>query len=161
MRPASIAHLTWNLVLQEGKSQSIQLPSGILQIEQVCSNLFKLSLPPNIFNLNMKQILQNLIKNYLLDIVLFEPDLVVPVDTDLMNPLFGLQLNNRSTPWGAQHAIWKPIVRDYFARFFLIFVNQVYAPLAVPWSVVIWVLLVEFPPVAAWMHHNEAQLANC
>ena len=156
-----MAHLTWNLVLHEGKSQSIQLPSGILHIEHVCSNLFKLSLPLNIFNLNKKKILQNLLKSYLLDIVLFEPDLVVPVDTDLMNPLFGLQLNYRPTPGGAQHTIWKPVVRNNFARFFFILVNQVYAALAVPGTVVIWVLLVQFSPVAAWMHHNQAQLANC
>ena len=101
------------------------------------------------------------IKSYLLDIVFFKPDLVVPVDADLVHPLFGLQLDYRTTPLWTKHTVRQPVVRYDFAWLLLVLVDQIDASLAVPRAFVLRVLLVKLSPVAARVHHHEAHLAYC
>jgi hypothetical protein len=92
-------------------------------------------------------------------IVLFKPDLVVPVDAYVVNPFFALQVNHRSTEIIAQHA-HRQLSFAHWSPVGLLFLQKMTTTGAVPWTFVVRVLLIQVTSVAVRMHDDETKVAD-
>ena len=90
-----------------------------------------------------------------------KPNLIMPINTCLMNPLSRNQLNNRSHLIIAKHALRKLELIHKVLRIFIILVNQILASFTVPRTLVQWIIAKEkLSKVATWMHYNQTQVTN-
>jgi hypothetical protein len=62
-------------------------------------------LTPVILQTKIEQKYENSKLFYLQHIIIFKPDLVVPIDTSMMNPLFALHFNNSAFRISTQHTL--------------------------------------------------------
>ena len=90
-----------------------------------------------------------------------KPNLIMPINTCLMNPFSGNQLNNRSHLIIAKHALGKLEFVHKILRILVVLINQKLASLTVPGTLILRIILFKkLSEVATWMNDDQTQITN-
>lgn len=79
-----------------------------------------------------------------------KPDFVVPVYTDMVHPLFSLELGHWAIPFWAEHTVW-----NFMILHFSLSLEQELASLAIPAALVLGILLIQILSITTRMNYDK------